>query len=165
MANNNRADRKTKTVDNTKRGNVKQAPKTREVLAKELKLKPKTKAFVDKLIEEPKLSQTEAYIQTHETNNRDTAKVEASKLLTKPNVQIYKDSAVIKAKKRIVALVDSDNENIAIKASQDIIDRVEGKAVQKNESTQRTVNVMLDLTGVKLGGHNLSPSQVQELTS
>lgn len=165
MANNNRADRKTKTVDNTKRGNVKQAPKTREVLAKELKLKPKTKAFVDKLIDEPKLSQTEAYIQTHETNNRDTAKVEASKLLTKPNVQIYKDSAVIKAKKRIVALVDSDNENIAIKASQDIIDRVEGKAVQKNESTQRTVNVMLDLTGVKLGGHNLSPSQVQELTS
>lgn len=165
MANNNRADRKTKTVDNTKRGNVKQAPKTREVLAKELKLKPKTKAFVDKLIDEPKKSNTQAYIETHETNDRKSASVSAARLLAKPSVQIYKNSAVIKAKKRVVALVDSENENIALKASQDIIDRVEGKAVQKNESTQRTVNVMLDLTGVKLGGHNLSPSQVQELTS
>ena len=161
MANNNRADR----GKNKKRGNVSEAPKTREVLAKEYGIKPKTKAFVDKLLDNPTMTQTDAYIETHETNNKKTASKQASKLLQSPAVIGYKQSAVSKAKKRIVALVNSDNENIALKASQDIIDRNEGKAVQKNESTQRTVNVMLDLTGVKLGGHNLSAKQVEELAS
>jgi len=149
--NNNRPDR----GKNRKAGNSPQltAEQSRTELAKELRLRPKTKQFIDKLIEEPKLSHTEAYIQTHETNSRETAKVEASKLLTKPNVQIYKASAVNKAKRRIVSLVNSDNENIALKASQDIIDRTEGKATQKTESVNRTVEVKLDLTGVRLGAH------------
>lgn len=158
-ANNNRADR----GKNRKRGNVDVAPETREDLAKRLRIKPKTRAMVDLLIENPKLSQTEAYIQTHSTNNRKVASDNASKVLSKASVQIYKDSAVRKAKKRIVSLVDSNNENIALKASKDVLDRVEGKAVQKNESISRTVNVRLDLTGVKLGGHILSAPQIEQI--
>ena len=151
VKNNNRADRGA----NKKAGNAPKltAEDKNTRLAKQLRIKPRTKAMVDKLLDNPSMSQTQAYIETHETNNRETARIEASKLLTKPNVAIYKDSAVRKAKSRIVALVNSDNENIALKASQDIIDRTEGKATQKTESVNKTVEVKLDLTGVRLGAH------------
>ena len=161
IKNNNRPDRGA----NKRSGNAPKltAEEKRTQLAKELGIKPRTKAMVDKLLEDPKLSQTEAYIQTHETNNRKVANIEASKLLAKPSVQIYKASAVSKAKRRIVSLVDSDNENIALKASQDIIDRTEGKAGHKDGDVSRTVRVELDLTGVKLGNHYLTPQQVDSL--
>jgi len=158
VKNNQRADRGT----NKKAGNAPELSpeQKRTALAKQLRIKPRTKAYVDKLLDNPSMSQTQAYIETHDTNSRKTAVVEASKLLSKPNVAIYKDSAVRKAKSRIVSLVDSDNENIALKASQDIIDRTEGKAGHKDEQLSRTVHVSLDLTGVKLGNHYLTPAQI-----
>lgn len=154
IKNNNRADR----GKNRKAGN---APKLsteekKDRLAKQLGIKPKTKEFIDLMNDNPKLSATEAYIRTHKTESRITAKNAASKLLQKPSVIGYKDSAVRKAKRRIVELVDSSNESIAIKASQDIIDRNEGKAVQKSESVNKTVEVKLDLSGVRIGSHYLS---------
>ena len=133
------------------------AEQQRMLLARQLRIKPKTKNMVDKLLENPKMSQTEAYIQTHDTENRLNAGIAASKLLKQPNVMIYKDSAIKSAKQRIVSLVNSDSENIALKASQDILDRTEGKAAIKTEHTSRTVEVKLDLTGVKLGNHYLQP--------
>lgn len=153
--NNNKADR----GSNKRAGN---APKLtleekRAKLAKELRLKPKTVKMVDKLLADDKLSQTQAYIDTHNTTNRKTAAIAASKLLQKPNVQIYKDSAIKKAKSRIVSLVDSDSENIALKASQDILDRTEGKAKQKEGDNSTVVRVELDITGVKLGNHYIQP--------
>ena len=158
IKNNQRADRGA----NRKAGNAPEltAEQKRTELAKQLRIKPKTKQMVDMLLEDPSLSQTEAYIRTHDTDNRLNAGIAASKILKKPNVQIYKDSAVKKAKSRIVSLVDSDNENIALKASQDIIDRTEGKAHHKDEQVSRTVHVSLDLTGVKLGNHYLTPQQI-----
>ena len=158
VKNNQRADRGT----NKKAGNAPElSPEQKRIaLAKQLRIKPRTQAMVDKILDNPKLSQTQAYIDTHETNNRKVASIEASKLLAKPSVRIYKDSAVRKAKSRIVSLVDSDNENIALKASQDIIDRTEGKAQQKDGDVSRTVHVSLDLTGVKLGNHYLTPAQI-----
>mgnify|MGYP006136718815 CR=1 FL=1 len=157
--NNNRADR----GKNRKAGNAPKltAEQERVLLAKQLGLKPKTKEFVDKLIEDPKISQTEAYIQTHSTNSRETARANASSLLTKTNVQIYKDSAVKKAKRKIVALVDSGNDNIALKASQDILDRTEGKAVQKTENTSKVIEVKLDLSGARLGAHYVRPELIE----
>jgi predicted ATPase len=155
-ANNNRADR----GKNRKAGNspkVTEAVK-REELAKSLGLKPRSKAFLDLLLEDPTLSQTEAYIRTHETNDRATARARASEIATKSSAMIYKDSAVGKAKRRIVQLVNSDNESIALKASQDIIDRTSGKAVQKQDITSRTVEVKLDLSGVRIGAHYIPPA-------
>jgi hypothetical protein len=150
MANNNKPDR----GKNVRQGNTKlTAEQERTELAKQLKIKPRTKAFVDELINNKDISNTEAYIRTHDTNNRTTASVQASNLLRKRSVSIYKASAVKKAKERIVTLVDSGNENIALKASQDIIDRTEGKAVQKSESINRTVEVKLDLSGARIGAH------------
>lgn len=160
VKNNQRADR----GKNRKTGNAPKltAEEQNTLLAKQLRIKPKTKAMVDLLHANPKLSQTEAYIRTHETNNRTVAKNEASKLLTKPSVMIYKASAVKKAKERIVSLVDSGNEQIALKASQDIIDRTEGKAGHNQEDKSRTVHVTLDLTGVKLGNHYLTTKQLDD---
>lgn len=159
VKNNNRADRGA----NKKAGNSPRltAEEKKRILAKQLRLRPKTVAMVDMLLENPKLTQTEAYMRTHDTDNRKNAGIQASKILNKPSVQIYKDSAVRKAKSRIVSLVDSENESIALKAATDIIDRTEGKAVQKNETTTKTVEVKLDLTGVKLGNHYIKPEMIE----
>lgn len=153
---------------NTRAGNDNIAV-TKEIelhrLAKELNIRPKTKALFDEMINNPTITQQEAYIKTHKTNNKNTANVEASKLLNSPKYEIYKANAVGKAKRRIVSLVDSDNEQIALKASQDIIDRTEGKATQKTESINKTVEVKLDLTGVRLGAHYVKPQQLEDTTS
>lgn len=140
---------------NRKAGNApKLSPEQkRELLAKQLKLKPKTKATVDEILANPSISHTEAYIRNHGTTNRNSARASVAKMLAKPSVQIYKDSAVRKAKERIVSLVESSNESIALKSSQDILDRTEGKAIQRNETTSKVVEVKLDLTGVRLGAH------------
>ncbi|UOF77972.1 hypothetical protein [Caudoviricetes sp.] len=156
VKNNNRPDR----GKNRKAGNAPEltAEEKRTALAKQLGIKPKTKEFIDLMNDNPKLSATEAYIRTHETESRVTAGTAAHKLLKKPSVIGYKDAAVKKAKRRIVTLVDSSNESIALKASQDIIDRNEGKSVQKTENLSRTVEVKLDLTGVRLGAHYIPDS-------
>lgn len=153
VKNNNRADR----GKNRKAGNEVKltAEMKQDLLAKELRIRPKTKALYDKVINEPKITQRQAYIDTHATNNIKTADVEASRLLRSPKYSIYKASAVGKAKRRIVELVDSNNEQIAYKASADILDRTEGKAVQRNETTSKVVEVKLDLTGVRIGSHYL----------
>jgi hypothetical protein len=162
VKNNNRPDR----GKNRKTGNAPdETPEQKKTrLAKELRIKPRTKAMVDMLEEDKTLSQTEAYIRTHETNNRAAAAVEASKTLKKPNVVIYSNAIVKKAKTRIGQLVGSDNESIALKASQDVIDRTEGKAGQKDGDKSRTVTVKLDLTGVKLGNHYLTTAQLDDVT-
>jgi hypothetical protein len=151
VKNNNRPDRGA----NKKAGNAPKltAEEKRAQLAKQLKIRPATKDTVDMLLNNPKLSQTDAWLANHATENRDSASATASKVLAKPNEQIYKASAVGKAKKRIVQLVDSSNESIALKSSQDILDRTEGKAIQRNETTSRSVEVKLDLSGVRIGSH------------
>lgn len=157
--NNNRPDR----GKNKKAGNVstKVRPEEQKAkLAKDWGIKPKTKEFIDLLNENPKLSATEAYIRTHSTTNRKTAGVGANKLLKKPAVIGYKDSAVRKAKRRIVTLVDSNNESIALKASTEILDRNEGKAIQRSENLNRTVEVKLDLSGVRIGAHHITAPQL-----
>lgn len=158
-ANNNRPDR----GRNRKSGNVSTvlSPlEEREILAKDLKLRPKSKAVLDEILDNPKISHTDAYLKHHKTNDRKTANVNAAKLLAKTSARIYTSAAVGKAKRRIVSLVESGNENIALKASQDILDRTEGKATQKTESVNRTVEVKLDLTGVRIGSHYI-PNQSQ----
>lgn len=110
------------------------------------KLRPKTKAFVDRLVSNPKLSQTQAYLQTHQTNNPVTAKVEASKLLSKPNVKVYKASVERLARQTVteIMLDKSVKADTRLKASQDILDRNIGKAIQKTETKSTSVNVNLE---------------------
>lgn len=106
-------------------------------------MKPKTKEFVDILLEDPKISATNAYLATHETTNRTTAKNNAHQTLKKPNVQIYMQKHAKRAANRIVELIDSEKEDMSFKASVEILDRTYGKAIQKsvNQNTNLNVNV------------------------
>ena len=109
-----------------------------------IKLKPKTKAFADKLISNPKMSHARAYLETHQTNNMNTAGVEAHRTLRNPNVQIYLNKHIDKAKHRIVELIDSKKENIALQASDSVLDRALGKPTQQIQSTSKRINITLE---------------------
>lgn len=107
-------------------------------------MKPRTKAFADALLADPSKSQTQAYIETHQTNKQKTAVVEASKLIRKPNVRIYMKKHEDKAKKRVYELLDSSKEDIVLKAASDILDRNLGKAVQRAQTENRNINLNLE---------------------
>lgn len=111
-----------------------------------MKLRPKTKAFADKLLTDPKISQTQAWLATHNTTNAASAAVSATQILSKPNVQIYMQEHIDKAKQRVVTLVDSDKEDIALRASDSILDRALGKATQRTEVQTTGVTLTIDLT-------------------
>jgi phage terminase small subunit len=117
---------------------------------KGMKLTRKQKAFADELLSNPKLSATKAALRTYNTVDRSTASVIATENLAKPSIQIYMDEHVDRAKNRIVTLVESDREEIALNASKDILDRVHGKATQKIESTSTSVNLNLSLTDISI---------------
>ena len=158
MANNNRPDR----GKNKKAGNApaESTAERKQRLAKQYGIKTKTKETIDYMLEHPEVTQAEAYMKFHGTTNKKTASNAVTKLLKKPSVIGYKDSAVKKAKRRVIALVDSSNESIALKAADSIIDRTEGKAIQKNETTSKVVTVKLDLSGARLGAHYIKPEQI-----
>jgi hypothetical protein len=134
--------------------------KALDVLAKDLGISRRTQNFVDLLNDNPDISNQQAYIKTHATNNTNTAAVEAHRILKSPKVQIYTRSAVNRAINKVVTLIDSEQENIALRASESVLDRQFGKATFKSESVAKTVEVKLDLTGVKIGTHYL-PSVAQ----
>ena len=161
VKNNQKPDR----AKNKKAGNApKETPEQkRNKLAKELGLTIRQKNFVDELIGNKGISATEAYIRAYGSEDRTIAANSASRLLGNASIQIYKDSAVSKAKSRIVSLVSSDNEQIALKASQDILDRTQGKAQQKDSTVSRVVRVEVDLTGVKLGNHYLPKAVIDDI--
>ena len=158
--NNNRPDR----GKNRKAGNDRpeSTAERKQRLAKQYGIKPKTKAMIDDMLDDPKLTQREAYMRHHKTTNLNTVDRALNRTMKKPSVIGYKDSAVKKAKRRIIELVDSSNESIAVKASQDIIDRNEGKAIQKSETTSKIVTVKLDIGGARLGAHYIRPEQIAE---
>lgn len=114
----------------------------RQKLAKKLKLKPKTVAFIEEMINNPKISQGRAYMNTHNTTNIASASATATNLLKNPNVKIYTSVIENKAKNKIASLIDSNREEIALKASQDILDRNIGKALQKTVNT--SVNISFE---------------------
>ena len=110
-------------------------------------MKTKTKAFADELLAHPKLSNTEAYLRTHQTTNRRSASVSASRLLATPSVSIYLDKHVNSARKRIVQLLDgAGKEEVQLRAAQDILDRSFGKATQRTEGLTTGISINIDLT-------------------
>ena len=113
-------------------------------------IKPKTKAMADKLLSDPKTSATQAYIDTHKTTNRNTAKVNSTRLLQKPEVKIYMQQHITLARNKIVELATTaSKEDTQLKASQDILDRAIGKAIQKTETTNTNLNLNVE-TSIEL---------------
>lgn len=99
--------------------------------------------MADILLKDPSKSQTQAYIETHETKSRENAKTQASKLLSKPTVRIYMKRHEQLAKNKIVSLLQAKDE-IALKAAQDILDRNLGKSIQRQQTTNTNLNLNID---------------------
>lgn len=109
-------------------------------------LKRRTIEFADRLLADPSISQTQAYLDTHETNNKDTARIQASRLLTKPSVQIYLKKHVQMAKQNIVMMASDESvkPDTRLKANQDILDRAVGKPTIRTESTNTNLNLNIE---------------------
>lgn len=116
-------------------------------MATDNKLTRHQKNFLDKLIADSGITATQAYLDTYPTDNRDTARANASRLLAKANSLQYLNKHIDNAQQRIVQLTSSDNEQIALKASQDILNRTTGLPVARHENTHNHLHISLDLTG------------------
>lgn len=114
----------------------------------EIKITRKQKAFADHLIENPKDSATEAAAQTYNTTSRGSAAIVAHENLMKPNVQIYLSQHVDKARMKVLELIDSDKDEIALRASDSVLDRALGKATQRTEQISVSLSFGMDLSGV-----------------
>lgn len=95
-------------------------------------------------------------MQTHEGISPLTAKSEVARLLAKPEAQIYLQEHVDKARNTVVDLLNSEKDDIRLRASTDILDRNLGKATQKIEQTTTGITLNIDLTSA------LQPDQLEE---
>lgn len=109
-------------------------------------LKANSKKVLDIIAGQTKQNAKRAYMEVYPDAKPTTAEVNASNLLKKPEAQIYLQKHVDKAKKTIVTLMDSDKDEIKLRASSDVLDREYGKATQKTENTNTSVTLNLDLS-------------------
>ena|ERR1035437_8940403 len=116
------------------------------IKTKGLKLTRKQKAFADHLLNNPQHSATEAAAQTYEVSSRKSAEVIASENLRRPPIQIYLEEHIDKAKIKVVELIGSEKEDIALRASESVLDRALGKATQRTEQISVSLNFGMDLT-------------------
>ena len=112
-----------------------------------LGLKENSKRILDIIASQPQQNATEAYRQVHPEAGDVTARTNAHKLLKKPEAQIYLQKHIDKAKSKVVELIDSKNEKIALGASEAVLDRALGKATSRIEHSGGVISVQLDLTG------------------
>ena len=106
-------------------------------------LKANSKKILDIIASEPSTNYTNAYKQVHPTASDNTARNNSSQLLKKPEAQIYLQKHIEKAKSRVVELIDSNKENIALQASEAVLDRALGKAVNRTETTSLNIDVAI----------------------
>ena len=108
-------------------------------------LKPKSIATLDALITDPKQTNTQAYMKVHNTQNKMSAGNNVSKLLKKPEAQIYLKKHIDIAKNKIVELTQRGKDEVSLRASQDILDRSFGKATTRMDVHTEAVVISLDL--------------------
>jgi hypothetical protein len=109
-------------------------------------LKQKSKQTLDIIAGNPKISATQAYLETHSTANRVTAGTNVGKLLRNPAAQIYLKKHTDKAKQTIVQLMETAKDETKLNAAKDILDREYGKATQRVEQSTTGVILTIDLT-------------------
>lgn len=112
-------------------------------------MKPKTKEFIDLVVSNPKLSRTEAYIRTHETTHRPTARANASELMSKPNVLAYLETKSDIAEKTLYQVLKTSKKHsesvnwqrLAKDTANDVLDRVHGKPLARTTNTNLNINL------------------------
>jgi len=106
----------------------------------------KQQAFADILIKNPTMPAVQAAKMVYNATTDNSASVQAYDNLRNPKIMAYMQIHADKASKKIITLVDSEKEEIALRASQDILDRTYGKAKQSMEVQSTSVNILIDLT-------------------
>lgn len=127
-------------------------------------LKANSKKTLDIIAGQKKRDATAAYKATHPDVSNAVAAVQASKLLAKPEAQLYLNEHVNKAKATIVELMDSEKDDIRLRASTDVLDRTHGKAIQQIQQTTVGVTLNIDLTSA-LPDDAAEASVAQPITS
>lgn len=106
-------------------------------------LKPKSIEVLEHSLRNPKASHADSYRSVHKSANDTTARTNAYKLFNKPEARIYLQKHIDKARTRIVKLVDSEKEAVALEASKDILDREFGRATQKQQIQSTRITISL----------------------
>lgn len=110
------------------------------------KLTRKQKAFADELLADKKISATEAIVRAYNVEDRNTASVMGVENLRKPSIIAYLDQHVQMAKSRVVELASQDEDKrLSFDASRDILDRTLGKATQKIETQNTSINLVISM--------------------
>jgi len=124
------------------------------------KLTRKQQAFVDGIINNPKLSATEIAERVYNTFNRRTANAIAGENLAKPSIIMALNSANKVVEETLIDVVTdwghSDNtrqREIALNNAQYIHDKIHGKAKQSMDVNSASISLTIDLTSA-LSGEN-----------
>jgi phage terminase small subunit len=119
------------------------------------KLTRKQKNFADTLINNPKISATQAVIETYNATTRHSAEQIAHENLRKPEIVSYLERHLNDTENILLnTLNEYKNEEDLSKRkhSTDIAmwihDKVQGKATQRTETHVTSVNLNLDLTNI-----------------
>ncbi len=120
-------------------------------------IKRRTKAFVDKIIANPTMSAAQAYVDTHETNNRNAARVTASQLLSKPDVLEYMAEKAPLAERSIVQVLQNAKkyksspqfQRLTLDASNSILDRTHGKPLTRSIAAHTNINIETSLNSLE----------------
>jgi phage terminase small subunit len=119
----------------------------------------KQKAFADKLLDNPKMSTTQAVKETYDTTDYSTAAMIGSENLNKPKIMTYLQKHSKQAEHTMLKVMGYSEEfgetfspegakyaAVAVSAAKDVLDRVHGKPTQRVEQQSTTVTLALSLT-------------------
>lgn len=95
-------------------------------------------------------SATRAALEVYDTESYNTAGTIAHANLHKPKVIQYLEDHESLAAGRIVELIRSSSEAIALNASKDLLDRTQGKPTQKIEKQSRVLHLHLGFSNRKI---------------
>ncbi len=112
-------------------------------------IKKRTKAFVDKLIANPTMSAAQAYVDTHESNNRYASRVSASQLLNSPNVLAYLEEKAPIAEKAVFQVLQNSRKHktspqfqrLTLDSANSILDRTHGKPLTRTISAHTSFSI------------------------
>lgn len=124
----------------------------------------KQQQFVHNIVNEG-MTKTEAYIKAYDHNGkRTTAMEEASRTARKPQVKLELAKYSNLAESKLLEILEYSSEygkskagskeqgsayaSVAVSVAKDILDRVHGKAMQRQQIESKSVTLTIDLTGV-----------------
>lgn len=108
-------------------------------------LKHNSKKVLDIVAGQIERNVTKAYKEVHPNTDIKVAAVQASRLMAKPEAQLYLNEHIDKAKQTIVDLMDSEKDDIRLRSATDVLDRTQGKAVSTVINQTTGVTLTIDL--------------------